>query len=275
MKRVVVLYVILALAVSCGGGGKGKRTETATQTPPSAAALREPVRYTYRVRGVYPHDTDAYTQGLFWLDGYLYEGTGRNGHSELRRVEPATGRVVQRAGLDKKYFGEGIACLDGKIYQLTWVAGRAFVYDAEQFRPMRSFVYDGEGWGLTTDGEYLYMSDGSDRIQVRDAENFGVVRTLEVRAGGRPVDMLNELEWIDGRIWANVYLTDRVAIIDPHTGEVTGEVDFGGLQTPADRTPDTDVFNGIAYDAATGDIYVTGKNWNKVYKVEIFEKEEE
>ncbi len=235
----------------------------------------EPVRYTYRVRGVYPHDTDAYTQGLFWLDGYLYEGTGRNGHSELRRVEPATGRVVQRAGLDKKYFGEGIACLDGKIYQLTWVAGRAFVYDAEQFRPMRSFVYDGEGWGLTTDGEYLYMSDGSDRIQVRDAENFGVVRTLEVRAGGRPVDMLNELEWIDGRIWANVYLTDRVAIIDPHTGEVTGEVDFGGLQTPADRTPDTDVFNGIAYDAATGDIYVTGKNWNKVYKVEIFEKEEE
>ena len=273
MKRIVVLYVILALAVSCGGRGTAKRAAAAPAAPQAPVSFREPAEYTYRVKAVYPHDTGAYTQGLFWLDGYLYEGTGQNGRSELRRVEPATGRVLQRVGLERKYFGEGIAYLGGKIYQLTWVAGRAFVYDAEDFRPLRSFVYDGEGWGLTTDGEYLYMSDGSDKIYVRDAENFGVVRTLQVTAKGRPVDMLNELEWIEGRIWANLYLYAQVVVIDPQTGEVTGVVDFEGLQEPSDRTPETDVFNGIAYDAASGDIYVTGKNWNKLYKVEIFEKE--
>ncbi|HIW98376.1 MAG TPA: glutaminyl-peptide cyclotransferase [Candidatus Tidjanibacter gallistercoris] len=275
MKKIVVLYVILAFVVSCGGRGAAKRAVAVPVAAERPAAVREPARYTYEVKAVYPHDTGAYTQGLFWRDGYLYEGTGRNGHSELRQVELATGRVERRVKLDRQYFGEGIAWHDGKIYQLTWVAGRAFVYGADDFRLLRSFVYDGEGWGLTSDGQYLYMSDGSDKIYVRDAEHFGVVRTINVTMSGRPLDMLNELEWIDGSLWANVYLTNRIVIIDPQTGEVTGTADFSGLQEPSDVTPDTDVFNGIAYDAASGAVYVTGKNWNKLYRIELVGEREE
>lgn len=268
--------MILSLAVSCGGRGPAKTAgekAPAGRTAAKAAPKQEPVKYTYRVTAVYPHDTEAYTQGLIYHEGALYEGTGQNGRSELRRVDLESGRPQRSVKLDRQYFGEGITMHDGLIYQLTWVAGRAFVYDAENFRRIKSFVYDGEGWGLTSDGERLYMSDGSDKIYVRDPDTFAVVRTINVTTAGRPTDSLNELEWIEGEIWANRYLTEEVVIIDPDTGNVTGVVDFGGIQAAADRLPGTDVFNGIGYDQKRGHIYVTGKNWNKLYRVEIREAE--
>lgn len=253
-------------AARAEGSGSG---DASTQPKPRPGL---PLRYTYRVVKVFPHDTKAYTQGLFWHNGYLYEGTGQYGSSELRKVEPESGKVVQRVSLERKYFGEGIALLDGKIYQLTWTDSLAIVYDAETFRVLKTFSYDGEGWGLTTDGEKLYMSDGSNRITVRDPKTFAEERTINVMNGSNRVRNINELEWIDGEIWANLYTTEQVARIDPSTGNVVGIIDFSRIQSPSDQTPQTDFFNGIAYDPATGNIYVTGKNWNKMYQVEIIGK---
>ena len=252
---------------ACSGRTKTLRTETPAATPAA------PRTYTYRVIESYPHSTDSYTQGLLFADGVMWEGTGEYGHSRLQRIDLETGRTDVVATLPRSEFGEGIALLDGKIYQLTWENNKAYVYDAATGRQLRTFAYAGEGWGLPTDGERLYMSDGSEYLRILDPETFRVQRSVPVTFRGAPVQLLNELEWIEGRIWANLYLYDQVVVIDPQTGEVTGVVDFEGLQEPSDRTPETDVFNGIAYDAASGDIYVTGKNWNKLYKVEIFEKE--
>ena len=272
VMNVKVFFVIIScLAVVACGQNAPRKTSQNTESTTPAQTFPDPVQYTYKIVATYPHDTEAYTQGLFWRDGFMYEGTGRNGASELRRVELATGRPQQSISLERKYFGEGITWHDGKIYQLTWVAGKSFVYDAESFRKLKSFVYDGEGWGITSDGQYLYMSDGSDVISVRDPENFGVLRRIEVRSGSRVVDSLNELEWIDGRIWANRYLYNEVVIINPESGRVEGVIDFSGLQQPEDITDNTDVLNGIAYDADNGYIYVTGKNWNKIYRIEIVE----
>ena len=277
MKMKLYFLILLGLlAGSCGSGvsrtsGRNGVSETVSES--GSDANIQPVRYSYKIIATYPHDTEAYTQGLFWKDGAMYEGTGRNGASELRKVDLASGRTERSVKLERQYFGEGITWHDGKIYQLTWVSGRSFVYDTESFRKLKSFVYDGEGWGLTSDGQYLYMSDGSEVISVRDPEKFGVVRSIRVHDGNRIVDSLNELEWIDGQIWANRYMYDEVVIIDPASGNITGIIDFSGLQNPEDITPDTDVLNGIAYDPESGNIYVTGKNWNKIYQVEIVESE--
>ena len=273
MNMKLFLLIIMGLsAVSCGQNATRKNSQNTTETV-SSHTFPAPVRYSYKITATYPHDTDAYTQGLFWKDGFMYEGTGRNGASELRRVDLASGRPQRTAKLERQYFGEGITWHDGKIYQLTWVSGKSFVYDADSFRKIKSFVYDGEGWGITSDGKYLYMSDGSEVINVRDPENFGVLRRIVVRNGNLVVDSLNELEWIDGKIWANRYLYDEVVIIDPESGAVTGIIDFSGLQQPEDITYNTDVLNGIAYDSENGYIYVTGKNWNKIYRVELVEAE--
>lgn len=270
MNRLHLLLLLASLLPTACGGRAAWRT-AASEAP------AEPTRYTYRIKAVYPHSTTAYTQGLCYADGLLWEGTGEYGRSELRTTDLETGRTQTLARLPESEFGEGIALVDTLVYQLTWESNTCHVYDRRTGEELRRFRYAGEGWGLASDpeGRKLWFTNGSANLYELDLVTFRRTATRTVTLAGEPVRFLNELEWIDGRIWANVYLTDRVAIIDPHTGEVTGEVDFGGLQTPADRTPDTDVFNGIAYDAATGDIYVTGKNWNKVYKVEIFEKEEE
>ncbi len=278
MKYLFTILAAMGVMFSCGGRGTASKAaavsgaqERATSAP-TAEMPSKPRNYTYRIVKELPHDPEAYTQGLFWHEGYLYEGTGRNGSSSLRKVDPATGRVVQSVELERKYFGEGIAMLDGLIYQLTWTEGRAFVYDAATFRRTGSFSYDGEGWGLTTDGRRLYMSDGSENIFVRDPATFRAERTITVTNDRRNLYYLNELEWIDGEIWANIYTLAEVVKIDPETGHVTGIIDFGGLQSPSDRSPRQDVFNGIAHDPATGNIYVTGKLWNKIYQVEIIEK---
>jgi glutamine cyclotransferase len=209
----------------------------------------------------------------------LYESTGEYGHSAIMKVALDTGTATSRRELDRRYFGEGAALLGGLVYQLTWLEGTLLVYDAATLTPQATLTYSGEGWGLTTDGEKLYMSDGTANITVRDPQTFRTERTIVVRNGGKPVDQINELEWIEGRIWANLYITDysqmaypKVVIIDPATGNVEKEVDFSGLYSRLNVTRLTDVMNGIAHDQSTGRIFVTGKLWNKLFEIEIVKK---
>lgn len=223
-------------------------------------------------RRYHPHSTTAYTQGLQYADGYLWEGTGQYGESVVRRVEIETGEGEVLFSLPRSEFGEGITLLDGRLYQLTWQSNTAHVYDLATRRKIRDHRYAGEGWGLTTDGEKLYMSDGTASIRTIDPETFRRERTTTVTYKGEPVQFLNELEWIEGKIWANVYTSDRIAIIDPRTGVVEGVVDLSGLLPEEEITPSTDVLNGIAYDPATKRIFVTGKNWSKLFEIEIIRK---
>jgi glutaminyl-peptide cyclotransferase len=234
----------------------------------AAGGSTAPVHYSYEVINAWPHDPTAFTQGLVFRGNGLLESTGLNGRSTLREVDLKTGRVLKQVSLSAEFFGEGLAVLNGRAYQLTWQNHRAFVYDADTFRREKELSYEGEGWGLASDGESLLLSDGSNRIRVLDPETFKVVRTIEVKDGGKPVDRLNELEWIKGEIFANVWQTDRVVRIDPTTGQVRGVIDFSGLLQPAERARDN-VLNGIAYDPVSDRLFVTGKNWPKVFEVRL------
>jgi glutaminyl-peptide cyclotransferase len=236
-----------------------------TATPPLAANL--PVA-TYHVVHVYPHDPKAFTQGLQYLDGEFYEGTGLNGQSTIRRVKLQTGEVLQRRAVPDEYFGEGIAVWHDRLFELTWRSQVAFVYDRKTFEPRKQFSYGGEGWGLTHDGTSLIMSDGSDALRVLDPDTFTEKRRIHVTANGAPVRNLNELEYVKGEIFANIWTTDYLARIAPDSGRVVGYVDLRGLLTPAERAR-TDVLNGIAYDAAGDRLFVTGKLWPKVFEIRI------
>lgn len=237
----------------------------------TVTAAKEPKAYGYRVVNTYDHARDAYTQGLLWHDGHLYESTGLTGGSSLRKTE-LSGKVLENISLDRQYFAEGLALLGGRLFQLTWMNNKAFVYDLETLKPIKEFGYSGQGWGLTEDGTYLYMSDGSEKIYVLDPETFKRLRTIEVYTNNRKVDNINEMEWINGEIWANIYMSDIIARIDPETGAVKGLINLAGLLPASDRTPQTDVLNGIAFDRAGNRIFVTGKNWPKLFQIEVFEK---
>lgn len=217
----------------------------------------------------YAHDTTAFTQGLVWLNDTLYESTGNVGKSNIRRVTLESGAVAQQRDLPKPHFGEGIAILGDTIYQLTWTSGVAYRYDRTSFALLGAFRYDGEGWGLTTDGSMLIMSDGTAGIRFRDPATFDVVRTIAVSENGTPVTKLNELEWVNGEIWANVWTTDKIARIDPQSGAVLGWINLAGLLPASVRSGKEDVLNGIAYDAATQRIFVTGKYWPRLYEIRI------
>lgn len=269
MKTTTILLCAALLLGACGGNAARNRKSAAATRITVPAAPRE---YTYRVKAVHPHATDAYTQGLQYVDGTLWEGTGQHGASRVMKTDLGTGRTELFARLPRSEFGEGITLLDGRLYYLTWQSNTAHVYDAATGRHLRDFRYPGEGWGLTTDGERLYLSDGTESIHVLDPETFRRERHITVTLEGEPVHFLNELEWIDGRIWANVYTTDQIVIIDPATGAVEGVVDLTGLLPQEDRTRQTDVLNGIAWDAAGGRIFVTGKNWPKLFEIEILPK---
>ncbi len=232
----------------------------------------KPKKYGYRVIKIYPHDVDAYTQGLFYYQGYLYEGTGQNGSSSLRKVELESGKIIQSLNLDYTFFGEGIALLNDKIYQITWTSEKGFVYDLKTFNKIGSFDFSTQGWGLTTNGKELIMSDGSNLIHFMEPERFLEVGKIEVYDNQGPVNQLNELELINGELFANVYQTDNVVIIDPQTGTVKGIIDFYGLLKPSERTRETDVLNGIAWDAEGKRLFVTGKKWPKLFQVELVEK---
>lgn len=261
--RLGLAAALLALA-SCGGG--------AARTKSLAEPRREVPEYGYRVVAAYPHAETSYTQGLFYSDGCLWEGTGQLGESRLLRVELGTGRGEVVASLPASEFGEGIARVGDELFQLTWQSNKAYVYDIRTGRLLREHRYAGEGWGITTDGERLYMSDGSASVTVLDPATFKRLRRFTVTLDGEPVRLLNELEWIDGRIWANVYTSDKIVVIDPRTGAVERIVDLEGL-LPAEKIGErTDVLNGIAWDQATGRIFVTGKNWPELYQIEIVER---
>ncbi len=224
--------------------------------------------YKLKVINSYPHSIDAYTQGLFFNEGQLFESTGQFGSSSFRMVEMKTGKAQRKLDFGKKYFVEGSVMLDGSLYILTWTNKVAFVYDAKTLKYEKTYSYPREGWGLTTDGTSLIASDGSSKIYFLNKE-FQQQKSISVTLNGRPVKYINELEWIDGKIWANVYLTDMIIIINPKTGKVESTIDCTNLLPKQLRKPDTDVLNGIAYNPETKKIYLTGKNWPRLYEVEI------
>jgi glutamine cyclotransferase len=234
-----------------------------------AATVTAQKRYGYKVIATYPHDENAYTQGLFFLDGLLYESTGEYGKSTLRKVKPTSGEVVASRALDRRYFGEGIALCNGLVYQLTWREGECIVYDAATLAPQHTLRYAGEGWGLTTNGKQLIMSNGSNIIYFLSPQTLREERRIAVRTERGSVSRLNELELIDGEIWANVYTTNQIIRIDTATGQVRGTIDLTGILPASLRTRRTDVLNGIAYDAVQKRIFVTGKNWARMFEIKI------
>ena len=223
----------------------------------------------YRVVHTYPHDRNAFTQGLIFLDGHLYESTGESGHSSLRMVDLETGRVLQNAPLAQKYFAEGLTSWGSTLVQLTWLSNVGFVYDRFSFRLLRTFNYNYEGWGLTQDGKNLIESDGSSTLRFLDPVTFKEVRHIDVADDGKPVQELNELEYIHGEVYANVWHTDRIARISPDTGRVLGWIDLTGL-LPASQHPGPEgVLNGIAYDAKQDRLFVTGKLWPLLFEIKV------
>jgi len=223
----------------------------------------------YEVVHVYPHDPSAYTQGLIFLDDALYEGTGLEGRSSLRRVQLETGSVLQRYDLPKQYFGEGITDWGDDLYQLTWRSGTCFVYDRASFRLLHTFHYQGEGWGLTHDEKYLIMSDGTAKLRILDPASFKQLKRITVKYKGHPVENLNELEYICGEIYANVWMSDRIAIISPKSGKVERWLDLSGILPGHDLVNGNAVLNGIAYDKNTGRVFVTGKLWPKLFEIRL------
>jgi glutaminyl-peptide cyclotransferase len=227
--------------------------------------------YGYQIVRVYPHDPKAFTQGLQYVDGVLYEGTGQVGQSSIRKVELVTGKVLQHRDVPAPHFGEGITVWKNDLIELTWQTHVAFVYDRATFQPKKQFTYPGEGWGLTQDTAGLIMSDGSDELRFLDPVTFAEKRRLKVTAAGAPLRNLNELEYVKGEIFANVWQTDYVARIAPDTGKVGAYLDLRGLLTPAERA-NTDVLNGIAYDAEHDRLFVTGKWWPKLFEIKLVKK---
>jgi glutamine cyclotransferase len=228
-----------------------------------------PVHLRCEVVARYPHDPNAFTQGLAFADGHLFEGTGLRGRSSVRRVDLESGEVLQSVALDSDLFGEGITLVGTRLYQLTWQAGRALVYDATTFAPVETFTYDTEGWGLAYDGRRLVMSDGSDTIRFRDPTTFEVLGAIKVHDGNTPVDQLNELEVIDGDIYANVWQTNEIVRISPDTGEVLAWIDLAELSVGHSAAERRDVLNGIAWDSAGERLFVTGKLWADLYEIRL------
>lgn len=225
--------------------------------------------YTYEVVNSYPHDPHAFTQGLVFDNGFFYESTGQHGQSSLRKVEVQTGKIIQRRDVAEQYFAEGLALLQGKLFQLTWQDQKGFIYDRDTFAPQGEFSYAGEGWGLTHDGTSLILSDGSNQIRFLDPSTFRIERTISVYEKNNRLENLNELEYVKGEIFANIWQEDRIARIDPQSGQLLGFIEMKGLLAPQDRLRDTDVLNGIAYDAAQDRLFVTGKNWPKLFEVKL------
>lgn len=253
---------LLLLTTACQAAPSQPQTSTA-----STLGQRAPL-FTYRIVNTYPHDPRAFTQGLFWLDGTLYESTGQEGESTLRRVNLEDGRVLQRTDLPREVFGEGSTPWGDQILSITWQDGIGYRWDRRTFRQVGTWRYEGEGWGLANDGTHIIMSNGSDRLKFLDPATLREVRAISVRYNGQPLPKLNELEYIRGEIWANVWETGRIARIDPASGNVTGMIDLTGL-VQANRGGGADVLNGIAYDAERDRIFVTGKYWPRLYEIAL------
>jgi len=237
-------------------------------------AASAPVIYTYNILNEYPHDPDAFTQGFEYFNDYLYESTGERGGSSLRKVELETGKVLQKIDLDKEYFAEGLTILNGKIYQLTWQQRIGFVYDLEKFELEKTFDYEQskEGWGLTNDGNKLIKTDGTERMWFLDAETLEELTFIETYTNKRKAEKLNELEYVKGKIYANIWQQNSILIVNPKNGAIDGIVNLKGLQEKAGQKGSDNVLNGIAYDKENDRLFVTGKRWSKVFEIELVKK---
>ncbi|NVK09266.1 MAG: glutaminyl-peptide cyclotransferase [Tenacibaculum sp.] len=277
-----------SVTINTADFGVGKHAVTALAFYPNKSkklnnsievlAKEAPAVYSYKIANIYPHDKGAYTQGLEYKNGYLYESTGRNGESTLRKVELETGKVLQKTDLDKKYFGEGMTIFNNKIYWLTWHARKGFIYDFETFKQLGSFNYtnSNQGWGLTHNGSELIKTDGSNKVWFLDANTQEEKRSVQVYTNKYPVDNLNEIELINGKIYANKWQQNSIVIINPETGVVEGVANLNGLRdiVAKDQTlePQDDVLNGIAYDAENNRLFVTGKHWGKLFEIELIKQ---
>ena len=270
MKRFsTIALAMLLLVVGCAGQVKNSNKDDAkpkNETPKVTFAEL----YDYRIVAEYPHSERSYTQGLHYVDGTMWEGTGQEGESHLQRISLSTGKIDVVASLPKEEFGEGITLYKDRIYQLTWLSRKAHVYTLEG-KHLRTISYEGEGWGITTDGERLFMSDGTATIRLINPDTFATEGSICVMYNGEPLGNINELEWVNGYIWANVYLTDSIVKINPDTGIVEGYVDLPALRNKLQNNPEAEAFNGIAYNKDNGHFYVTGKDWNKLFEIEIIE----
>jgi glutamine cyclotransferase len=265
MSRNFGLILMIALCFAAPSCGSDSGTGTGSGTNSGAGAPK----YSYVIVLVYPHDTAAFTQGLIFQDGKLLESTGQEGQSTLRSVDLDSGQVVRKVDVPSQYFAEGMTLLNGKLYQLTWQHQLGFIYDYQTFEKVGQFNYQGEGWGLTNDGKSLILSDGSNRIRFLNPVTFSVTKTIAVTDNGKPVSRLNELEFIQGEIYANIWHDERIVTINPDTGAVTSWIDFTGLLKPGEARDSEAVLNGIAVDQSTGRLFVTGKLWPKLFEVKI------
>lgn len=260
-SRRIILLVVMAVVLAV--------TATRCERMPSLVPSNLEPQMTYEVVNSFPHDPNAFTQGLIYLDGFLYESTGLYGESSLRKVVLETGEVVQQIDLSPAYFAEGLTAWEDLLVQLTWREETGFIYDRADFTLQGQFSYPTEGWGLTHDGEQLIMSDGSAALFFLDPDTFEITGSVDVAWQGDPVYQLNELEYIWGEVYANIWQTDDIVRIDPNSGEVTGWIDMSGILPPEERTPETDVLNGIAYDPEGDRLFITGKLWPRVFEVEL------
>ena len=256
--RAAVVMAIASFSACKGDSGGGQTVDEQPAPVVQATVLRE-----------FPHDTSAFTQGLVFNDGYFFESTGRTGHSTLRQVELATGKVLRSHPVPDQYFAEGLAMHGGKLYQLTWQTQVGFIYNPADFSQTGTFPYEGEGWGLTTDGQSLILSDGSNVLRFIDPATNAVRRTVNVMDATAYINDLNELEWVKGEVWANVWHTDRIARIDPQTGKVKGWIELAGIIDRARLIDPESVLNGIAYDAAHDRLFVTGKLWPALFEISV------
>lgn len=287
-------YLLILLAVTASSCGEGPKNTSANKNASNTAAKQAVPTYTYQVVKSYPHDPKAFTQGLIYRDGFLYEGTGEYDTSSIRKVDITTGKVLQKFDLRSEIFGEGITAVGDKLYQISWRNGLAWEYNLSDFKMLREINYTGEGWGLTTDGTQLIMSDGTHLLKFIDPQTFKTARTIPVmQESGKPLYLLNELEWVKGEIWANIWHSEdtstgttqgrmpnigrpnTIARIDSASGQVTGWIDLANI-SPDDQDGEDEsenTLNGIAYDEASDRIFVTGKNWKKLYEIKIVPKE--
>jgi len=283
--------MLLSLTLAGHGCGTGAETvstnavvqATPAATPPTSPTATAPSNaarpggetvptYGFEVVNTWPHDAGAFTQGLIFHDGALVESAGQYGESSLRRVELKTGKILKKVDLPPQFFAEGVTLLGGKLYQLTWENKRGFVYDPKTFEKKGEFRYDGQGWGLTHDGQSLILSDGTNQLRFIDPETFRVTRTISVTDGGRPLRDINELEYVRGEIYANVWHDQRIVRLDPQTGKILGWIDLAGLIPRAELSDEEAVLNGIAYDAAGDRLFVTGKLWPKLFEIKLKQK---
>ncbi len=266
MAKKIIAFFLLALT-SCGALAP---LSAAADGPSAASSIPT---YTYQVVHVYPHDPDAFIQGLFYLNGFLYESTGLNGQSSVRKVRLETGEVVRKVDISSEYFGEGLTYWENQLINLTWTSHVGFVFGLNSFELERRFSYAGEGWGITRNARALIMSDGTSELRFLDPRTLEEEHRIRVTANGADVDRLNELEWVKGQIFANIWQTDWIARIDPTTGHVVGWIDLTGLLPVSDRMRGhPDVLNGIAYDAAADRLFVTGKLWPKLFEIRLHRK---